>query len=344
MTIPLLISLTRVRRLRAALALLLLSLVAACTPAPATDKRLRIIYATTSNIGDLTSLAANRTLRARGYDIVETFVANPELAVAALARGDAELAIGGASAYWVANHKGANLRMLISRSDNGYQLIAKPGLEHCADFHGRTLAVSTAGSLPTALLAAYLTSCPGIKPQVLSIPSSTDRMAALATGRIDAAILQRPDFWHLKQREPGGFVHVDDYERHVPPLHFIGAFATTAFIDTHRPLLLEWIREKIAADRRAQHDLPFLLEEAVHWPALAGTEPELMASEVAAGTWDPNGGLTPADVEETYQFFVRAGVVDDGLPATSLADLSLLEDALNGLGGRIAASGAGGAP
>ena len=314
--------------------LCVLSLVAACRPAPAAHARLHIVFASAINIGDLTSLAANRALRGRGYDVEETFLATPELATAALARGDADIAIGGASAYWVANHKGADLRMLVSRSDNGYQLVARAGITQCGDLDQRPVAASTRGSLPTALLTAFLSHCPSATAQLLSIPSSNDRLAALSAGRVDAALLQRQDAWHLRQRASGRFTVVEEFNTHVPGLRFIGAFASARYINEHRPILVEWVREKVAIDRRALSDRQVLLDEAGHWPAMAATEPELMDAEIAAGAWDRDGGLTTEAVEAAYRFFVNAGIVDGGLPPAALADLSLLDDALKDLGGR----------
>ncbi len=87
----------------------------------------------------------------------------------------------------------------------------------------------------------------------------------------------------------------------------------------------------LAADRRALRDRQLLLDEAAHWPQLAAAEPELMDAEIAAGAWDVNGGLTQDTVGAAYRFFVDAGAVAGGLPVESLADLSLLDDALRAL-------------
>ena len=328
-------------RLRLPEVVLVLAVVSAClalacgAPADTARPTIRMVFAAAVNPGDLTVLMANRAMRAKGYAVEEAFFANSELAAAALARGDVEIAVGGMSPFWAANLKGADLRAVVGRSDNGYQLLARAGVATCTDLHGRPVAVSTKGALPTALINAYLTHCPGTTPQQMSIPNSTDRLSALATGRVDAALLQRVDVWHLQRRAPGTFSVVTDYNAKTPPLPFIAVLARASYLAAERATVVAWIGEKLRADRRALVDPQALLDEARHWPELEASELELLRAESAAHAWHPNGALTAANILDTYRFFVDRGILGDGLAPSSLADLSLLEEALSSVGGPV---------
>jgi hypothetical protein len=142
----------------------------ACQPAPTADRQpplMRVAYTSAVDIGDLPSLIAHRQLEKAGYRVEETFYAQPELAVEALASGGADVASGGTRAFWAAAVKGAELRLIMKHSENGYQLAAVPGVTTCRDLHGRTLALSSQGALPTALVQAFLQRCQNTTPQHL---------------------------------------------------------------------------------------------------------------------------------------------------------------------------------
>jgi hypothetical protein len=88
----------------------LIGVTAGCRLGPAADRQpplFRAAYTSAVDIGDLPSLIAHRQLENAGYRVEETFYAQPELAVEALASGAADVASGGTRAFWAAAGKGA---------------------------------------------------------------------------------------------------------------------------------------------------------------------------------------------------------------------------------------------
>lgn len=289
---------------------------------------LRAAYTSSVDIGDLPSLRAHRALEQRGYIVDPTFFAQPELAVDALAGGDADVASGGVRAFWAADARGADLVMLMEHSENGYVLATVRGIARCEDLDGRTLALSSRGSLPAALGEHFLAQCPAATPRVLTMPHSGDRLAALRAHATDAAVLQRADVARLQREAPGEFVVLDGFLAAYPDLDFEGVFTTRRFAQAHRHVLVAYVRERILANRRALDEPRSLYDEAAHWPTVGTLDDDVVAGEVKAPAWTRDGGVTPASLAATLDFFVRAGSLPAGLSVSQIADLSILDDAL----------------
>ena len=109
-----------------------------------------------------------------------TFYSQPELAVEAVARGDADIGEGSAPAYWTAVSKGADVVSIMEQIANEWQIVAIPEVQTCADLDGRRLAQHSESSVSKAMSDAYIAeTCPGAEPQILFIANSPNRAAAM---------------------------------------------------------------------------------------------------------------------------------------------------------------------
>lgn len=305
------------------------------TPAPPIHAaRIRVAYTSAVDIGDLPSLIAHRALQQHGYVVEPTFFAQPELAVEALANGDVDIANGGARAFWAADAKGADLVMLMEHSENGYLLTVPSGISRCGDLDARTLALSSSGSLPTAIGKAFLQQCPQAAPRILTMPHSGDRLSALLARSVDAAVLQRADVARLERDAPGQF-HALEAPQAIHHLDLEGVFVSRGLIQNHRQLVVDYVRERIFANRRVLQDSNLLLEEARHWPDIGTLDPAVVAGEVGAPAWAADGGVSEGSIAATMDFFVRAGSLPPSIEPGRAADLSLLTDALRAVAGNV---------
>jgi ABC-type nitrate/sulfonate/bicarbonate transport system substrate-binding protein len=291
--------------------------------------RLRAAYTSAVDVGDIPSLLAHRSLEQDGYRVEPTFFAQPELAVEALARGDADVANGGVGAFWAADAKGADLVMVMEHSENGYQLAVVSGVAGCDDLTGRTLALASRGSLPTALGEAYLLRCPAAKPRVIVMPRSGDRLSALRARAVDAAVLQRADVARLEHEAPGQFRMLASFRDVFPDLAFEGVFVTRRLLSKHRRLVVDYVRERIRANRRVLANPDLLYEEGRRWPAMGTLDAAVVAGEIGAPAWTHDGGMIPDRIAATLDFFVRIGHLPSSLTTGRLADFSVVKDALH---------------
>lgn len=280
----------------------------------------------------MSSLIAHRLLSDSGYQVEATFYAQPELAVEALASGGADVASGGARVFWAAIAKGAPLSMVMEHSENGYELAVVPGIRTCRDLHERTLALSSQGSLPTALGQAFLRRCADAKPRIIIVPHSGDRLSAIVNGAVEATVLQRSDVARLNARAPGRFTTIDEFSGMFPGLNFSGVFVTRAFADGHRDVVTDYVHARIRANRLVLEKPALLLEEARHWPSMADLDSTVVDGEVRAPAWSRDGGITPQSVAATLKFFADTQSLPASLTADQIADFSFVEAAVDALG------------
>ena len=321
----------RAPRLAVFSSLVLLAASQGCRSTDTQSRHLRAAYTSAVDIGDVPSLIAHRLLSDAGYQVDTTFYAQPELAVEALASGRADVASGGVRAFWAAIAKGAPITMVMEHAQVGYELVAVPTIKTCDDLQGRTLALSSQGSQPTALGQAFLRRCAHVKPRVIVVPHSGDRLAAIANGAVDATVLQRSDVARLHERAPGRFATIPEFRAMFPDLDFSGVFVGRALVDTRRDVVSAYVRARIQANRLVLDSPSILLDEGRRWPSMALLNAAIVDGEVRARAWPRDGGITPDSLAATLKFFIETGGLPAALSVDQLADSSFVEAAVEAL-------------
>jgi ABC-type nitrate/sulfonate/bicarbonate transport system substrate-binding protein len=320
-----------VRRLgRAAAVAACTGLAAACTSAagPGTDeKTIRLSFSGSRNFGDLPSFVAHARLRAEGYTILETFYSGADLAIDALARGDADIGVGSITGAWAAAARGADVRSVMEHVANPHRLVAVPAIAECAGLDGRRLALNGEAAVSTDLLRVYLAqACPDARPAVLHIQSVENRAAALLAGTIDAATIELGVLGWLEEQAPGRFRVVENFAARWPSIKTTGVQVNARFAAARPEVVLAYIRARLAANRDMSANPDLVVAEATRVLGPSARWPRVARAYLDAGAWAADGGLTITDVERTLAFFendtLRRARPHD------VSDLSFLEAAL----------------
>ncbi|MGH2628096.1 MAG: ABC transporter substrate-binding protein [Anaerolineales bacterium] len=185
-----------------------------------------------------------------------------------------------------------------------------------------------------AMTDAFLAEdCPEISPEVLVIPGSENRAAAMLAGQIDATPLEPADVVQLLDKAPDRFHVVADFAASLPDLMTTGVFVNRQFAEANPQAVEDVVRALLTVHRHIAADPDLLVPEAV---ARLGIEAELLPAIVEAhlriDSWDVNGGLTREAVDYTLEFYVRIGSLEPGLTTDYVADVSYLTTILNELG------------
>ena len=298
----------------------------------ATSPRIRIGYAGTLDFSDMASELAHERLRESGVAVTTRSFPTAELIVDALARGDVDVADGSTRAFWAAAAKGAPIRTVMDHVVDVHRLVVagEPG---CRAIDGVRLALQSEAAAGTALARAYLArACPDARPDILFVPGSTNRMAALLSGSLTATVLQLSDVVRLERLAPGRVSVMADFAREWPTVETTGVHVNTRFAAAHPDWVRAYVRARLTANR----------ELAGHGDALVALANRLMGAEpdwatlapiyMALPAWDPNGGLTREGVKATLDFLVRHTRLSPALTPEMVADLSYLDAALRDLG------------
>lgn len=301
---------------------------------PAEVIKMRVAYPSTVDFEDIASLIAQARLADQGYSIIPTFYAQSELAVDALARGDADFGNGAERTFWAAAAKGAPIRSVVEQAANAWSIYAIPEIKTCADLQGMRLAQHSEGAVSKAMTDAYLQeNCPGTEPNVLIIPGSENRAAALLAGEIDATPVELSDAVQIELQAPGRFHILTNFAKDVPKLKTTGIYVNTNFAQEHPEAVKDYIRALLTVHREIAENPDMLVQEASKWLPI---EPETLQKIAQAyfdiKAFDPNGGLDEDSIQYSIDFYVKGGSMDAGATVDDVADLSYLNEVLDEIG------------
>ena len=326
------------QRSRPALVLLFASAgLAFCAPAgppPGTAGEIRIGYPSVADFQDLPSLMALDLLMEQGYSVVPTFFAQSELAVEALATGETDVGFGNARAHWAAIQQGAELQTVMEQAANGWSVVSRLEITDCAGLDGQRLAVGSEGSVAKAMTDAWMAEvCPAAAPEILIIPGSDNRAAALLAGQIDATTAEPADVVQLLAEDSDRFHVLVDFASRLPDLLTTGVHVNSEFAAAHPQAVRDLVKAVVEIHRRVAADPDLLITQAIDRLGFdPGDVPAILETHRSIGTWDVDGGLSREAVEYSLGFYIRTGSLGPGLTGDQVADLSYLEAVLEELG------------
>jgi ABC-type nitrate/sulfonate/bicarbonate transport system substrate-binding protein len=320
---------------RGAAALLVLAM-ALSWPAPDAppdpSRAIRVAYSSTADLGDLPSLLAQDRLVGQGYDVRATFFARAQLAVEAVARGRADVGMGSTRTYWAAVARGADLATVMEQVGNGWSVLATPDITSCRALHGKRLALSSEGSVSGALVRSYIqTGCPGTEPQIVIIPGSEHRAAALLSASVDASPVELAESVRLGVKVPGRFRTLVDFAAAHPRLETTGVHVNRRWAQRNPALLHAYLRALLGVHRQIDDEPALLTAEARR---RLDIDADVVSAHLRTKAWDANGGLTAETVAYSLAFFTGTETLPAQLTTDHVADLGPLERVLAEIGRR----------
>jgi ABC-type nitrate/sulfonate/bicarbonate transport system substrate-binding protein len=132
--------------------------------------------------------------RAEGLD-VDYVIMKPQVAMQALIAGDASYTTALGSTIRAA-FRGVPLRVVMTIADKPlFALIAKPGINSVEELKGKLLGISSFGASTDTYARALLRRfklTPNQDVKIIALGGGTNRVAAMETGAIDAALIEAP--------------------------------------------------------------------------------------------------------------------------------------------------------
>jgi NitT/TauT family transport system substrate-binding protein len=222
----------------------------------------------------------------------------------------------------------------MEQASNGWSVVSLNEIADCADLHGRRLAVGSEGSVAKAMTDAFLQeNCPGTIPEILYIPGSESRAAALLAGQIDATTAEPADVVHLLREGSDRFHVMVDFAVRLPELITTAIYVNLDYARAHPETIRALVEALLTAHRSIQADPDLLTSQATGRLGIDVSElPPILAAHRRIVTWDVNGGLTRDAIDYSLDFYVRTGNLEPGLESGDVAELSFLEAGLSELG------------
>lgn len=305
----------------------LLAVAAASCGGQDRDESYRVGYAYGVDVGDTGDLVAYDRAGHDGIRVRVTNTGGPQAAVAALTRGDLDLAVlnlGNASS---AISLGAPVVAVLPQNMKLDLSLVTRGLG-LRDLRGRSVATFSNSDLTSGLvdLVAARAGLPAGAIRVRPLGDSKARATALAEGRIDASVLETTDILGIRNR--------------VPDLRVLGTmssfgnadalivFVTTRdHVDAVRPLIRKLLGtyEDLSAGRATREFVQAAESHGVG-SGEAGAR-ELLARYRAIQLWPTRGALVSrAQYDRAVAFLTTIGQIEQPLPFARVWDLSAWRD------------------
>jgi NitT/TauT family transport system substrate-binding protein len=275
-------------------------------------------------------LAAVDTVRQAGHQVEVVELAEPELAIEGLAKGDYAISAEATSPALIAIEQGAPIKIIADVIGNQWAIYGKPGISSCDDLSGRPFGIFSEGAVATAITKDWVdsTCAEGKQPDYLTIGGSDVRAQALLAGQIDATPLELSDVVTLESSGTSGLAQVVDFAEKMPHLHPQTVYANAEFLTEHRNVAQAFVTALVQEHKRINADPQHLVDLVTKY--LPEEEPTTVARiaerYVEARLFDA-AALTEQNVQGTINFFARAGVIGQGMTAKDAADLSFVEAA-----------------
>jgi NitT/TauT family transport system substrate-binding protein len=320
----------RFARLVAAGAIGALSLgLAACGESSDDDPKAFTVAVIEPDLTTVPILAALDALRADGYDVKQVELAEPELAIEGLAQGDYAISAEATSPALIANQQGAPIKVIADVVGNQWAFYGSEDISSCDDLVGQPVGIFSEGAVATAMVKYWVSqNCSEGEPEYLVIGGSDVRAQALQQGEIVATALEIGDVATLEAQTGTTMEPLVDFTDEIPDLHPQTVYANTDFLKDQAEAAQAFM-DALAAEHAKINEDPAYLVGLVEKYLPESVDDTLSATAqkyVSDGLFDATA-LTESQVQATIDFFVEAGVLEEGLTAADAADLSFAEKA-----------------
>jgi NitT/TauT family transport system substrate-binding protein len=295
---------------------------------------------TSIGLSSVPLLAAIDDLRDQGYEIDTPELAESELVTEGVAQGEFQFGSGANNSSLAAIAQGAEIRWIVDRTLNEWQVYSREGIEGCEAVVASRVAIHSPGSVSGAMLRDWINNnCPedvAASYEPLIIEGSQNRLAALLADQIDTSPVEFGDALILENE--GGYSRVVSFAADLPGLHPTSVYGNAAWISENSEATTALITALLQQHRRINSEDGYLMELFSEYlpEEAAGENAEAIATAyVEAGIFPDDGGLDAEAVEYTIGFFGPDGTgdIEEELSPDQVADLSYLEAALDELGG-----------
>ena len=283
---------------------------AAPTADPVAGAKLAVVYGSDSiGVNDWPTKVAWDNLIARNMDVDIQFVAESELAVQALIRGDVQIAHSNPPVAINANEQDATIKAFNDYKRQSWSLASKVSIEKVEDLAGKTVAVHGETSFTKTVADLIIKEYNLQDVNVVIIPGSEVRAQALLSGQIDATVLDVQDVINVENAQPGAIKQLLSFGQRFPDLTSGRWISDSDWVDANQVVAKEVMKALIEANRQVVNDPETAIKDAVAF--YSDAEPEIIEATIRAYVdnelWTLNGGVTEETALAELKFYFDGG-------------------------------------
>lgn len=269
------------------------------------------------------------------------FKGGPDL-LAAMHKGDVDIGNVWSSFVFSAITQGENVKAIAKGSwgASEFVMVARKDIETSGDLKGKRIAHHGFRSLTETCVELILNKI-GLTHadvNVVMIPGTDKRVAALLAGQIDATLLWSERAYGLVREHPD-FRIVGSMADYFPTIDGYYFFAAEDFLEKNSDITYLCVKYIVKSARRlykmtSEEIADFALREYI--PSQYECNPQDLSATfrhyMSNREWDENGGLTNESFHSTASFFLRNGIIEKPISFQRACDRSALDDVLEELG------------
>ena len=193
-----------------------------------------------------------------GLAVDLSFIEGSSRATAAMLGGSVDILVMAGPAAVTAARQGGDVVMVAGCLNTSvFRLMADPSIKTMADLRGKTVAITSLGTSDEFLLKKLLSSnglAANTDVQIVQARDAAGQVAILRAGQVQAALLSPPN--DLIARKGGAIVLADTVPMKLA-YQATGVATTRAYLRSHRPEVLAFVRSMAEAIRRIKTDRAF---------------------------------------------------------------------------------------
>src|SRR5512145_2756347 len=274
------------------------------------QKKVRVAYPSSVDMGDIPSLLAWEQLKKQGIEVVPHYFPKTDLAVQAVLAGEADIGSAAGIAVVKAVESGMNLRVIAEQVRNEWQLVTPVSFKDPKQLDGKRVGYHAPITVTEALVK-WMANHYKITPNWMIIPGSDVRAEALMRGQLDATPAEIGDVLNILNAKPGQFHVLISYAKSFPQLIGSMYFARADYLQKNAATVERVLEAILRAHRNAEERPASVRENALR--LLPETKPGLVDAIAATykelRIWDVNGGAGRERGEASIRFFEESGLL-----------------------------------
>ncbi|MEA2622507.1 MAG: NitT/TauT family transport system substrate-binding protein [Chloroflexota bacterium] len=302
--------------------------VAPTSSDPLAGKDVRLAFPSAPDFGNVDVPLLQAAFEARGAKFTATNYETQAQANNALLTGEADFQQTQLNSIVIANAVGADFRALFEVKANEWALVTPIDITTPEQLAGKRIGIHGPGTLTELLVNSTVKKYNLTTAQVMVVPGSDARAAALEAGQLDATPADVGTVLSIMNSNPGKYHVLINYSTDLP---FLGSIEAVRKLKVDEdPAYIQAVVDVFTTVLRSMKTNPDQIDAAA-----ASYLPDLPAEQVAGykkayldmDYWNPT--LTTERVQEAIQFMVDSGALaaDKAPKPEDIADVSYFEKA-----------------
>ena len=261
------------------------------------------------------TILASEQLKEEGYDIKLIWLQSSEDPVQAVIRGDAQIGTANASTLFGATAQNAPVKAIAAQNSPSYAMVVPTAVTSPEGLDGLRIGIHAQVSATSLYTNLLLKDHPNVKPNMVVLPGSANRIQALIAGELDASVVQLSDLQVLQEKAPGKYHVLYDYAAEMNDIIDSAIFTSDKFLKQNPDAVHDFLAAMLAQQKRIKEDPQVLIDGIVaNVPDVTEVQAKGFADTyLKSNVWPEDGNFNDESIAATLDAVKQFGGLD-GVP------------------------------